>query len=84
MFKPKNLKFWILIENYIITNDTSGFFEQLSIRSGIELEIGPSRIKIFFYYKKKTLNVGLEAIFRWSAENGLILNRGKTQAMIIW
>jgi hypothetical protein len=29
------------------------------------------------------LNVDLEAIFRWSIENGLSLNSGKTQAMII-
>jgi hypothetical protein len=27
--------------------------------------------------------VDLEAIFRWSIENGLSLNSGKTQAMII-
>jgi hypothetical protein len=48
IFKLKNLKFWILIENYIITNDKSGFFDKLSISSGIELELGPSRIKGFF------------------------------------
>jgi hypothetical protein len=30
-------------------NDTSGFFDKLSISSGIELELGPSRIKGFFY-----------------------------------
>jgi hypothetical protein len=29
------------------------------------------------------LNVDLEAIFRWSVENGLSLNSGKTQAMIL-
>jgi hypothetical protein len=29
------------------------------------------------------LNVDLEATFRWSIENGLSLNRGKTQVMII-
>jgi hypothetical protein len=28
-------------------------------------------------------NIDLEAIFRWSVENGLSLNSGKTQAMII-
>jgi hypothetical protein len=49
IFKLKNFKFWILIENYIITNDTSGFFDRFSISSGIELELGPSRIKGFFY-----------------------------------
>jgi hypothetical protein len=37
IFKPKNFKFWILIENYITTNYTAG----LSISSGIELELGP-------------------------------------------
>jgi hypothetical protein len=49
IFNFKNFKFWILIENYIITNDTSGFFDRFSISSGIELELGPSRIKGFFY-----------------------------------
>jgi hypothetical protein len=29
------------------------------------------------------LNVDLEAIFRWSVENGLSLNSRKTQAMIM-
>jgi hypothetical protein len=29
------------------------------------------------------MNVDLDAIFRWSVENGLSLNSGKTQAMII-
>jgi hypothetical protein len=48
IFEPKNLKFWILIENYITTNYTSGFFVKLTISSGIELELGPSRIKGFF------------------------------------
>jgi hypothetical protein len=50
IFEATNLKFWILIENYITTNDTSGFFDQLPIRSGIELKLGPSHIKVFFYY----------------------------------
>jgi hypothetical protein len=50
IFKPKIFKFWILIENYITTNDTSGFFDKLSNSSGIELELEPSRIKGFFYY----------------------------------
>jgi hypothetical protein len=36
------------MENYITTNNTSGFFDKLSISSGIELELGPSRIKGFF------------------------------------
>jgi hypothetical protein len=48
IFKPENFKFWILIENYITTNDTYEFFDKLSISSGIELEIVPSRIKDFF------------------------------------
>jgi hypothetical protein len=43
-FKLKNLKFWIMIENYMKTNDTSGFLDLLSISSGIELELGPSHI----------------------------------------
>jgi hypothetical protein len=47
IFKPTNFKFWILIENYITTNDTSGFSYKLSISSGMELELGPSRIKFF-------------------------------------
>jgi hypothetical protein len=38
-------KFWILIKNYIKTNDTSGFLNKLSISSGIELELGPSRVR---------------------------------------
>jgi ABC-type microcin C transport system permease subunit YejB len=50
IFKPINFKFWVLICNYITTNDTSGFFDKLSISSVIELELGPSRIKGFFYY----------------------------------
>jgi hypothetical protein len=37
-----------MITNYITKNDTSGFFDELSISSGIELELGPSRIKGFF------------------------------------
>jgi hypothetical protein len=46
IFKPINFKFWILIENYITTNDTSDkFFDKLSISSGIELELEPSRFK---------------------------------------
>jgi hypothetical protein len=48
IFKPTNFKFWILIKNYITTNNTSGFFEKLSISSGIEPELGPSRIQGFF------------------------------------
>jgi hypothetical protein len=48
IFKPKNFKFWILIENYITTNETSGFCDKMSISSGIELELGPYRIKGFF------------------------------------
>jgi hypothetical protein len=39
---------WILIENYITTNDTSEFFDRLSVSSAIELELGPSRSKGFF------------------------------------
>jgi hypothetical protein len=50
IFKPINFKSWVLICNYITTNDTSGFFDKLSISSVIELELGPSRIKGFFYY----------------------------------
>jgi hypothetical protein len=37
------------MENYITTNDTFGFFDKISIISGIELELGPSRIKGFFF-----------------------------------
>jgi hypothetical protein len=48
IFKPINFKFWVLICNYITTNDTSGFFDKLSISSVIELELEPSRIKGFF------------------------------------
>jgi hypothetical protein len=50
IFKPINFKFWILIKNYITTNYTFGFFDKLSISSGIEVELGPSRIKGFFYF----------------------------------
>jgi hypothetical protein len=61
IFKPENFKFWILIENYITTNDTSGFFDKLSISSGIELELGPSRIKCFFFSNKKYIfDAGLD------------------------
>jgi hypothetical protein len=31
IFKPTNFKFWILIEIYITTNDTSGFFDSAQI-----------------------------------------------------
>jgi hypothetical protein len=48
IFKPTNFKFWILIKNYVTKNDTSGFFDKLSISSGIELELRPSRIEGFF------------------------------------
>jgi hypothetical protein len=47
-FQTYKLK--ILIENYIKTNDTCVFFDKFSIRSRIELELRPSRIKGFFYY----------------------------------
>jgi hypothetical protein len=50
IFKPTNFKFWILMKNYITTNDTSGFFEKLSISAEIELRLGPFRIKGFFSY----------------------------------
>jgi hypothetical protein len=50
IFKPTNFKFKILMKNYVTKNDTSGFFDKLSISFGIELELGPSRIKGFFYY----------------------------------
>jgi hypothetical protein len=43
IFKLKNSKFRILIEKYITTNDTFGFFDKLSISSGIVLKLGPSR-----------------------------------------
>jgi hypothetical protein len=36
IFKPLNFN-WILIENYIKTNDTFGFFDKLSISYGIDL-----------------------------------------------
>jgi hypothetical protein len=41
IFKTTNFKFWILIENSITTNDTMGFIVS---SSGIELDLGPSRI----------------------------------------
>jgi hypothetical protein len=44
IFEPTNFKLWILMKNYITTNDTSGFFDQLSIKSVIEPQLGPSRI----------------------------------------
>jgi hypothetical protein len=50
IFEPKNFKFWILIENHITTNIISGFFDKFSISSGNELELGPSRIKVFFLF----------------------------------
>jgi hypothetical protein len=50
IFKPINFKFWILIENYKTTNDTSGFFDKLFISSEIELEFGPSRVKGCFLF----------------------------------
>jgi hypothetical protein len=56
IFKPTNFKFWILMKNYITKNDTSGFFDKLSISSAIELELGPSRIKGFFYFLRNLHN----------------------------
>jgi hypothetical protein len=55
-FKLKNSKFKILIENYIIPNGTSEFFDKLSISSEIELELGPSLIKCFFFVIKKIVS----------------------------
>jgi hypothetical protein len=57
ILESRNLKFWILIENYITANDTSVFFYKLSISSGIELELGTSRIKGFFYYISSHLEI---------------------------
>jgi hypothetical protein len=51
IFKPKKFKLCILIDCKT-TNDTSGFCDKLSISSGIELELGLSRIKIFFLLQK--------------------------------
>jgi hypothetical protein len=48
IFEPKIIKFWNLIEDCIKINDMSGIFDLLSINSGIELEFGPSQIKVFF------------------------------------
>jgi hypothetical protein len=48
IFKPINFKFWVLIENYITTNVTSRFFDKFSISSVIELELGPSVLRVFF------------------------------------
>jgi hypothetical protein len=48
IFKPQNLKF--RIQNYLTTNDTSRFFDKLSVSSGIGLELEPSRIKSFFLF----------------------------------
>jgi hypothetical protein len=56
IFKLINFIFWNLIENYITANDTSGFFDKLSISSEIELELGPSRIKGLFIKFHHTLN----------------------------
>jgi hypothetical protein len=47
IFKLKNFKFWVLKENNITTNETSGFFDKLSISFGIELELGPSVLSVF-------------------------------------
>jgi hypothetical protein len=44
IFKPKHSKFKILIENYVTTNGTSEIIDNLSINSGIELKLGPSRM----------------------------------------
>jgi hypothetical protein len=57
IFIFKNFKFLILIENYIKTNDTSGFFDKLSISSGIQLELRPSRIKGFFIFISSHLDI---------------------------
>jgi hypothetical protein len=46
--KPTIFKFRILIEDYIRTNETFGFFDSLYISSEIELGLGPTQIKIFF------------------------------------
>jgi hypothetical protein len=45
IFKFTNFKFWILIKNYIATNKTSVFSDKMSVSFGIELKLGPSRIK---------------------------------------
>jgi hypothetical protein len=37
IFESAILKFWIPIENYIIINDTIGFFDSFFISSEIEL-----------------------------------------------
>jgi hypothetical protein len=63
IFKPTNFKFWILIENYIKTNETTGFFDKLSISSGIELELGPSRIKVFFR-KRNGTSLGFDLVIQ--------------------
>jgi hypothetical protein len=47
IFNPTILKFWILIGEYLKTNETFRFFDTLSISSEIELGLGPSQIKFF-------------------------------------
>jgi hypothetical protein len=64
IFKPTNFKFWILITNYITKNDTSGFFDKLSISSEIELTLGPSRIKGFFNISSHFISSHLDIEFR--------------------
>jgi hypothetical protein len=47
ILKPKIIKFWTFIEDYIRINDTFGFFDLSSISPEIELGLGPSQIKIY-------------------------------------
>jgi hypothetical protein len=48
--RPTIFKYWIIIEDYIRINETFGFFDPLSISSGIELGLGPSQIRFFSIY----------------------------------
>jgi hypothetical protein len=50
IFKLAIFKFWILIEDYIRINDTFGFFDLLCMNFEIELGLGPSQFRDFFYY----------------------------------
>jgi hypothetical protein len=57
IFEPKNFKFWILIENYITTNDTSGFVISCLLALELNTNYYPPALRIFFI-TKKTLNTG--------------------------
>jgi hypothetical protein len=60
-------KFRILIEGYLRTNSTAGFFNPLPRSSGIELELGPSHNRVFgkIRWKNKSQWLSVEPFF-WS------------------